>query len=77
MNKALKQAHPEEYVPVQLISRVFGLSGPSVVRILQDYKDSIDYAEVKRPGKLYGRRLVNLESFRAWFDSQRVGAKAA
>jgi hypothetical protein len=74
MDKATKLQFPAKYGTVQLISRIYGLSAPAVVRILRDYREYIDYAEVKRPGKRSGRRLVNLESFGAWFDSQRVGA---
>jgi hypothetical protein len=76
MNKSLKEAYPPEFGSVQLVSRIYGLSGPAVGRILEDYKEVIDYAEVVRPGNRYGRRLVNLQSFRRWFDTQRVGCSA-
>lgn len=75
MNKALKQDYRRKYVSVQVLEYIYGLSRPCIVAILRDFPQ-IDYVEITRPNKRYGRRLVNLESFNAWFDTnKRSGSK--
>jgi hypothetical protein len=71
MNKAFKASFPPQFGSVQLVERIYGLSTSAIVQILRDYPE-IEYYEVCRPGKKYGRRLVNLESFRQWFEAQKV-----
>jgi hypothetical protein len=71
MNKAVKETFPPKFGSVQVIERIYGISNTAVIQILRDFPE-IEYFEITRPGKKYGRRLVNLESFQKWFESQKV-----
>jgi hypothetical protein len=71
MNKTQKASFPPKFGSTQLVERIYGISTTAIVQILRDFPE-IEYYEISRPGKKYGRRLVNLESFQLWFESQKV-----